>query len=121
MRKATMNDYYSPAHQAVEHEQLGELIEQLSNGADPEEFWGGLSLLQHALDAEMIAHEDGEPLQGRLTAAVLAAGADPLRPVDAGWRQESARDMAIRIGHHVAVEMFDTWARKHRPNATGTD
>jgi hypothetical protein len=107
-----VSDYYSPAHDAVEHEQLDRLVELLNGGFDAEEMWGGLSLLQHALDQEMIMVDDGEELSAEMTAAILAAGADPLRNTG-GWRQESARDMAVRRGHTLAVELFDAWSRDH--------
>jgi hypothetical protein len=108
-----VSDYYSPTHDAVEHEQLDRLVELLAGGFDAEEVWGGLSLLQHAIDQEMIlVYNAGQELSVGLTAAVLAAGADPLRNTG-GWRQESARDMAVRMGHTLAVELFDAWIRDH--------
>jgi hypothetical protein len=108
-----MSDYRSPAHDAVEHGRLDELVDLLEAGADVEEMQDGLSLLEHAVDAEEdeVAQNGGE-LSVDLTAAVLAAGADPLRNTG-GWRQESARDMAVRRGHALAVELFDAWIRDH--------
>jgi hypothetical protein len=108
-----MSDYWSPAHDAVEHGRLDELVSLLEAGADVEEIQGGLSLLQHAVDTEAddVAQNGGE-LSVELTAAVLAAGADPLRNTGT-WRQETARDMAVEMGHTLAVELFDAWIRDH--------
>jgi hypothetical protein len=111
------DDYFSPAHDAVEHENLAELVEQLRTGADPEEVWGGLTLLQHAIDAEVIAYEDGQPLNADMTTAILSAGADPRRPKGP---LKSAQVMAVRRGHLLATELFDAWIRDH-PEPPGDD
>jgi hypothetical protein len=108
-----MSDYPSPAHDAVEHARLDQLVDLLAAGADVEEMRDGLSLLAHAVDTEADAVlQNGGELSVELTAAVLAAGADPLRNTG-GWRQESARDLAVRMGHTLAVELFDAWIRDH--------
>ena len=46
----------TPAHLAVENEDLPRLRELLDGGVDVEEIDGGLTLLQHAVDVEIDAH-----------------------------------------------------------------
>jgi uncharacterized protein len=71
----------TPAHQAVEHEDLPRLRDLLDGGHDVEDDNGdGWTLLRHAIDVEHDGHlQTGEPLQADVTAFLLARGADPRR------------------------------------------
>src|SRR5258708_16063796 len=71
----------SPAHLAVEHEDLPRLRDLLDAGHDVEDDSGdGWTLLRHAIDVEYDGHvQTGRPLHADLTAFLLARGADPLR------------------------------------------
>jgi hypothetical protein len=94
---------WSPAHLAVEQEDLPRLRELLDAGHDVEDDNGdGWTLLRHALDVERDTHvQSGQPLHADITAYLLVRGADPLRahngmPVvvepnsaGTGWRLKS--------------------------------
>jgi hypothetical protein len=97
----------TPAHLAVEMEDLPRLRELLDGGVDVEEVDGGLTLLQHAIDAEIDGHtQTGEPLHVDVTAYLLARGADPLAsPLASG--AGSALHMAQLRGHWLAVALFE--------------
>lgn len=71
----------SPAHLAVEHEDLPRLRDLLDAVHDVEDDNGdGWTLLRHAIDVEYDGHvQTGVPLHADVTAFLLARGADPLR------------------------------------------
>jgi len=73
---------WSPAHRAVEQEDLPLLRDLLNAGNDVEDDDGdGWTLLRHAIDIEYDGHvQSGGPLHADVTAFLLARGADPLRP-----------------------------------------
>ncbi|WP_222928388.1 hypothetical protein [Cellulomonas telluris] len=97
----------SPAHAAVEHEDLPRLRDLLDAGTDVEEVAGGLTLLQHAVDVEIDAHvERGAPLHVDTTAYLLARGADPLAP--GGHGAGSALQAARLGGHWLAVALIES-------------
>lgn len=102
----------TPAHLAVENEDLPRLRELLDGGVDVEEIDGGLTLLQHAVDVEIDAHtQAGDPLHVDVTAYLLARGADPLAsPVGGGLG--SALHMALLRGHWLAVSLIETFAAR---------
>ena len=72
---------WSPAHLAVEQEDLPKLRDLLDAGHDVEDDDGhGWTLLRHAVDVEHDGHvQTGGPLHADVTAFLLARGADPLR------------------------------------------
>jgi hypothetical protein len=100
----------TPAHLAVENEDLPRLRELLDGGVDVEEIDGGLTLLQHAVDVEIDGHtQTGDPLHVDVTAYLLARGADPLAsPV--GGRVGSALHMARLRGHWLAISLIEALA-----------
>lgn len=100
----------TPAHEAVENEDLPKLRELLDGGADIEEVDGGLTLLQHAIDIEMDGHtQTGDPLHVDVTAYLLARGADPLRSATGGGAG-SALHMAKLGGHWLAVALIEAFS-----------
>ena len=57
----------------------------LDSGADVNEKHDGLSLFHHAVDIEVDGHvQSGEPLHVDTTGYLLARGADPTLPANAG-------------------------------------
>lgn len=102
----------TPAHAAVESEDLVLLRELLDSGVDVEEVDGGLTLLQHAIDVEVDGHtQTGEPLHVDVTAYLLARGADPLAsPLASG--AGSALHMAQIAGHWLAVSLIDAFVER---------
>lgn len=101
----------TPAHLAVEHEDLPKLRELLDAGADledPDE--QGFTLLLHAIDIERDgANQTGEPLHVSMTAFLLARGADPLRRDCLGM---TPLDFAETTGHWLAAELIRAWTRR---------
>ncbi|MEU0077659.1 ankyrin repeat domain-containing protein [Micromonospora tulbaghiae] len=104
----------TPAHQAVEDEDLPRLREYLDGGVDVEEVDGGLTLLQHAIDVEIDGHvQTGGPLHVDVTAYLLARGADPYTsPV--GGSGASALHMAQLGGHWLAVSLIEAFAQRRQ-------
>jgi len=100
----------TPAHAAVEREDLPLLRELLDSGVDVEEVDGGMTLLQHAIDVELDGHaQTGEPLHVDVTAYLLARGADPL----AGGAG-SALHLAQLGGHWLAVSLIEGFVGRRR-------
>jgi ankyrin repeat protein len=100
---------WTPAHQAVENDDLPLLRDLLDQeGANVNETIGdGMSLLHHAIDAEIdSADQKGAPLHVNMTAFLLARGADPLLADGDG---RSALQEAIERGHWLAVELMNAW------------
>lgn len=102
----------TPAHLAVENEDLPQLRKLLDGGVDVEEIDAGLTLLQHAVDIELDGHtQTGVPLHVDLTAYLLARGADPLAsPVGGGVG--SALHRARVGGHWLAVSLMEAFATR---------
>ncbi|MFD5417545.1 ankyrin repeat domain-containing protein [Streptomyces sp. NPDC127069] len=105
-----MNDYWTPAHHAVEHEDAETLARLLASGSDPDEVFGNMTLLTHAIDAEGDgALQSGQPLTVHTTAVLLAFGADPeLADPDGRTPLEIATDYA----HDLAIQLLRTHIRK---------
>ncbi|TWD81925.1 hypothetical protein FB561_3049 [Kribbella amoyensis] len=102
----------TPAHLAVEGEDLPWLRELIDGGVDVEEVDGGLTLLQHAIDVELDGHaQTGEPLHVDVTAYLLARGADPL-VAPAGGGGASALHMAQVGGHWLAVSLIEAFVKR---------
>ena len=67
--------YWTPAHQAVEQEDAEALARLLAAGSDPDEVFGNMTLLTHAIDAEGDGSlQSGQPLTVHSTAVLLAFG-----------------------------------------------
>ena len=109
---------WSPAHHAVEQEDLPRLRDLLDAGADVEDDNGdGWTLLRHAIDVEYDGHaQSGEALHADVTAFLLARGADPLRPCNGMPVVEEA---AIR-GHWLAAEIMNAWISRGLMPTAGT-
>lgn len=104
----------TPAHEAVENEDLPCLRGLLDGGVDVEEVDGGLTLLQHAIDVEADGHaQTGEPLHVNVTAYLLARGADPLASPSGGGAG-SALHMAQLSGHWLAVALIEAFTTLRR-------
>jgi len=99
---------WSPAHHAVEHENLPQLRDLLDAGHDVENDDGdGWTLLRHAIDVEYDGHiQTGEPLHADVTAFLIARGANPLRPGPDGI--PAATEAELR-GHWLAAEIMHAW------------
>ncbi|WP_419707574.1 ankyrin repeat domain-containing protein [Promicromonospora sp. NFX87] len=101
----------TPAHDAVENEDLLQLRALLDGGVDVEEVDGGLTLLQHAIDIEIDGHvQTRKPLHVDMTAYLLARGADPLASSIGGGG--SALHMARLGGHWLAVALIGAHIRR---------
>jgi hypothetical protein len=98
---------WSPAHNAVEMEDLQKLRDLLDAGHDVEDDDGsGWTLLRHAIDTEVDGHDQtGEPLHVDVTAFLLARGADPMRT----YNGITAIASAETRGHWLAAEVMRSW------------
>jgi hypothetical protein len=102
----------TPAHLAVENEDLPRLRELLDDGVDVEEIDGGMTLLQHAVEVELDGHtQTGVPLHVDATAYLLARGADPLAS-SVGGGVGSGLHMARVGGHWLAVSLMEAFAAR---------
>ncbi len=99
-----MSDYWTPAHQAVEHEDAETLARLLAAGGNPDEVSGEMTLLTHAIDAEGDgALQTGEPLTVHTTAVLLAFGADPCLADPSG---RTPVGVAEGYGHALAMQLL---------------
>ncbi|WP_433816490.1 ankyrin repeat domain-containing protein [Actinomadura scrupuli] len=100
---------WSPAHLAVEQEDLPRLRDLLDGGHDVEDDDGhGRTLLRHAIDVELDGHtQTGDPLRVDLTAFLLVRGADPLRRCNG----IPVVEVAEIGGHWLAAEVMRAWIR----------
>ncbi|THA81654.1 ankyrin repeat domain-containing protein [Streptomyces sp. A0592] len=99
-----MSDYWPPAHQAVELEEAEALARLPAAGADPDEVFGGMTLLTHAIDTEGDgALQSGGPLTVRTTAVLPAFGADPEL---VGPNRRTPMEQAGLYGHRLAQELL---------------
>jgi hypothetical protein len=72
-----VSDYWTPAHHAVEHEDVETLARLLAGGSDPDEVFSNMTLLTHAIDVEGDGSlQSGQALTVHTTAVLLAFGAD---------------------------------------------
>ncbi|WP_405789543.1 ankyrin repeat domain-containing protein [Streptomyces sp. NBC_00029] len=108
-----MSDYWSTAHQAVEHQDAETLARLLAEGADPDEVFGNMTLLTHAIDTEGDgALQTGEPLTVHTTAVLLAFGADPRLEAPNG---RTPMEQATVYGHHLAVNLLRAHISRNCP------
>ncbi|WP_435215372.1 ankyrin repeat domain-containing protein [Streptomyces sp. bgisy034] len=99
-----MSDYWTPAHQAVEQEDAEALAGLLAAGSDPDEVFGNMTLLTHAIDVEGDGSlQSGQPLTVHSTAVLLAFGADP-ELADPDGR--TPMGIANHYGHDLAVKLL---------------
>lgn len=106
---------WSPAHHAVELEDLPRLRDLLDAGHDVEDDNGdGLTLLRHAIDVEHDGHvQTGQPLHADVTAFLLVRGADPLHQSNG----ISVVEEAATRGHWLAADIMRGWInRGQQPN-----
>jgi hypothetical protein len=98
---------WSPAHLAVEQEDLLRLRDLLDAGHDVEDDDGhGWTLLRHAIDVEHDSHiQTGGPLHADVTAFLLARGAGPLRTCNG----MTVITEAETRGHWLATEIMRAW------------
>lgn len=106
---------WSPAHIAVEQQDLPRLRDLLDAGHDVEDDDGhGWTLLRHAIDVEHDSHvQTGEPLHADVTAFLLARGADPLRSCNG----MTVIAEAETCGHWLAVQIMQAWTRQRQNTA----
>jgi uncharacterized protein len=106
---------WSPAHIAVEQQDLPRLRDLLDAGHDVEDDDGhGWTLLRHAVDVEHDSHvQTGEPLHADVTAYLLARGADPLRPCNGMTVIAEAQTR----GHWLAAQIMQAWTTRGRTPA----
>ncbi|MFF9839231.1 ankyrin repeat domain-containing protein [Streptomyces sp. NPDC013740] len=96
-----MNDCWTPAHAAVEHEDAKTLARLLAAGTDPHEVQGNSTLLTHAIDTEGDSTlQSGRPLTVHTTAILLAFGADPQLPDPGGL---TPMQLAEQYDHTLAI------------------
>lgn len=109
---------WSPAHLAVEQEDLPRLRDLLDAGHDVEDDDGhGWTLLRHAIDVEHDGYvQSGGPLHADVTALLLARGADPLRPRNGMTVVAEAETR----GHWPAAEIMRAWIRRG-PQSAGQE
>ncbi|MFE7600625.1 ankyrin repeat domain-containing protein [Streptomyces sp. NPDC057494] len=101
-----MSDFWTPAHYAVEHEDVEALARLLADGSDPDEVFSNMTLLTHAIDTEGDgALQSGQPLTVHTTAVLLAFGADP-ELADPDGR--TPLDRATFYAHDLAVQLLRT-------------
>ncbi|MFF7771792.1 ankyrin repeat domain-containing protein [Streptomyces massasporeus] len=101
-----MSDYWTPAHQAVEQEDVEALARLLAAGSDPDEVFSNMTLLTHAIDVEGDGSlQSGQPLTVHTTAVLLAFGADP-ELADPDGR--TPMDMANHYDHDLAMKLLQT-------------
>lgn len=108
---------WSPAHIAVEQQDLPRLRDLLDAGHDVEDDDGhGWTLLRHAIDVEYDSHvQTSGPLHADVTAFLLARGADPLRPCNG----MTVIAEAETCGHWLAAQIMQAWIRRgQNPAAT---
>ncbi|MEU9032114.1 ankyrin repeat domain-containing protein [Streptomyces sp. NPDC048383] len=96
---------WTPVHGAVESNDFTALTRCLAEGADVDEVCGGLTLLMHAIDVEGdTGLKSGIPPDCRLTAILLAYGADPNATTPAYM---APIDLADFYGHDIAYRLLD--------------
>jgi ankyrin repeat protein len=100
------DQYWTPAHHAVEHFDVATPARLLAAGSDPDEVFVDMTLLTHAIDAEGDgAAQTGEPLSVHMTAVLLAFGADPSLPDPEG---RTPMNMAVGYRHDLAIKLLET-------------
>lgn len=100
---------WSPAHIAVEQQDLPRLRDLLDARHDVEDDDGhGWTLLRHAVDVEHDSHvQTGGPLHADVTVFLLARGADPLLPCNGMTVIAEAQT----CGHWLPAQIMQAWTR----------
>jgi ankyrin repeat protein len=99
-----VKNLWSPAHQAVENGDAGELARLLDSGTDPNEVCCGMTLLAHAVDYEAdVAIQAGQEMEVTLIAVLLAYGASPRIVGDVG---KGPLDLANEYRHATAQRLL---------------
>jgi ankyrin repeat protein len=102
----------SPAHRAIDMDDVSELKKLLDQGADvqdPDAY--GTTLLHHAVDTEGDgAMQTGDPLHVDMTALLLARGADPQAKDSQG---QTPLDWAVALKHWLAEDLLVAWMSRH--------
>ncbi|MEV6781044.1 ankyrin repeat domain-containing protein [Streptomyces sp. NPDC051098] len=113
-----MENYWTPAHQAVELEDTETLARLLADGGDPDEVFSTMTLLTHALDAEGDgALQRGKPPTVHTTAVLLAFGADPELPDPDG---RTPMDVAVTYNHDLAVKLLQAYIGRRACRCKGS-
>ncbi|MEW1568845.1 ankyrin repeat domain-containing protein [Streptomyces sp. NPDC093509] len=100
-----MRSIWSPAHQAIENEEIFELVKLLDSGTDPNEVCGDMTLLAHAVDYEADgAIQSGSEMEVAYTAVLLAFGADPMLAAEGGI---SPMEIADQYPHDAAKRLME--------------
>ncbi|MHB9856592.1 ankyrin repeat domain-containing protein [Streptomyces krungchingensis] len=102
-----VSNVWTPAHQAIEDDDVDELARLLDAGGDPDEECCGLTLLAHAVDYEAdSAIQSGGEMGVKLIATLLAYGALPQVAAAGGkgpleiardYRHEMAERLLLRF------------------------
>ncbi|MFD6923695.1 ankyrin repeat domain-containing protein [Streptomyces sp. NPDC059944] len=107
-----MRNVWSPAHQAIEDEEILELVRLLDSGVDPNEVCGDMTLLAHAVDYEADgAIQSGSEMEVAYTAVLLAFGANPMLAADGG---SSPMEIANRYPHESAKRLMGRFVVESR-------
>ncbi|OIJ62564.1 hypothetical protein [Streptomyces mangrovisoli] len=104
MHDLVTQSIWTPAHQAIENDEVRELARLLDSGADPNEICGNMTLLAHAVDYEADTAIQGDcEMEVTFTAVLLAFGADPALAAEGG---KSAIKMAEMYPHPSAIKLI---------------
>lgn len=105
-----IENLWTPAHQAVEDGEPGELARLLDSGADPNEVCCGMTLLAHAVDYEAdTAIQSDREMGVTLVAILLAYGADPRIE---GSKGKSPLEFADDYQHVMAKRLLLRFVRQ---------
>ena len=106
---------WSPAHLAVEQQDLPRLRDLLDGGHNVEDDGHGWTLLRHAIEVEHDGHvQTGGSLHAAVTVFLLARGADPLRPINGAPAVAEAETR----GHWLAAEIMRAWIGQGQETGT---
>ena len=86
----------------------------LADGSDPDEVFGNMTLLMHAIDVECDGSlQSGQPMTVHTTAVLVAFGADPeLADPDGRTPMETAQTLWPRPGSEAAAGSHQRASRR---------